>query len=304
MSRNNHNIERVAIVGTRKPLIQILTLKQATERIGGYFAEVLLKTGKHTVTALQRTGSTRTPPAGALTAPVDYDDPGQESLIAALKGQQTLIIALSVHALADLQGRIIQAAVIAGVRWIMPNVWSTDIFDASLRAEPYFGAFADTCLEIEALGAKYMVMVCELWYEWSLACGEPWFGFDFKGRRATLFDDGETKVGSSTWVQCARALATLLSLPEEGGAGVRLQRWKNNALYVSSFRVQETSDLDWAISRQPSDERREEGREEIQKGRRLGKHGVADQVLGLPQEDLDEATKKGGRNGGEWTDAV
>ncbi|KAI4090345.1 MAG: hypothetical protein LQ344_004775 [Seirophora lacunosa] len=309
MAQTNH-IERVAIVG-------------ATGRIGGHFTEALLQTGKHTVTALQRTGSTSTAPAGALTAPVNYDDPGQESLIAALQGQQMLIITLSVHAPADLQGRIIRAAVEAGVKWIMPNVWSTDIFDESLREEPYFGAFAEACLEIEALGANYIVMVCGLWYEWSLACGEPWFGFDIEERRATLFDDGETKVGASTWVQCARALSALLSLPE-GGAEVSLQRWKNKALYVSSFRVSQremldslhrvlgTSDEDWTITRQPSDERREEGREEMRKGMETGfvkmlysrvffpngggdhegKHGVANQVLGLPEDDMDEATRR------------
>ncbi|KAI4113079.1 MAG: hypothetical protein LQ345_005866 [Seirophora villosa] len=306
MAQTNH-IQRVAIVG-------------ATGRIGGHFTEALLQTGKHTVTALQRTGSISTPPAGALTAPVNYDDPSQESLIAALQGQQMLIITLSVHAPADLQSRIIRAAVKAGVKWIMPNVWSTDVFDESLREEPYFGL-----PEIEALGANYIVMVCGLWYEWSLACGEPWYGFDIIERRATLFDDGETKVGASTWVQCARALAALVSLPEEEEAAeVSLQRWKNQALYVSSFRVSQremldslhrvlgTSDEDWTITRQPSDERREEGREEMRKGMETGfvkmlysrvffpngggdhegKHGVANQVLGLPGEDMDEATRR------------
>ncbi|KAI4128234.1 MAG: hypothetical protein LQ341_006698 [Variospora aurantia] len=293
--------------------------------MGGYFAEALLKTGKHTVTALQRAdGSKGTLPTGILTAAVDYDDPNQESLTAALTGQQILIITLSVRAPPHLQSQIIHAAVKAGVKWIMPNGWGADVFHPTLRAEePYFEAIALACEEVEALGANYIAMVCGFWYEWSLACGEPWLGFDIKGRKATFFDAGETKIGSSTWVQCARALAALLSLPEEG-AEVSLQRWKNGALYVSSFRICQremldslhrvmgTSDQDWTITRQPSGERREEGREEVRKGIETGfpktlysrvffpngdgdyevNHGVAKQVLGLPEEDMDEATRR------------
>jgi uncharacterized protein YbjT (DUF2867 family) len=48
------------------------------------------------VTALTRTGSKNSLPAGVVAAPVDYDD--EATLVAALQGQQFLVITLPVTA--------------------------------------------------------------------------------------------------------------------------------------------------------------------------------------------------------------
>ena len=56
----------------------------------------LLATGKHTVTAISRADSTSKLPEGVKVAKVDYDKP--ETLVEALKGQDALIITLSVFA--------------------------------------------------------------------------------------------------------------------------------------------------------------------------------------------------------------
>lgn len=282
----------------------------------------MLKTGKHTVTALQRPDSKGSLPTGVKVAEVNYDDPNQESLISALKGQQFLIITLSVRAPPDLHSKIVRAAVKAGVPYVMPNVYGFDVFNKSLQQEESFAAAGvKLCEEMEKLGATYIAMICGFWYEWSIACGEQWFGFDVKARKVTFFDDGKTKIGVSTWKQCGRALAALLSLPESGAAPA-LQDWKNKPLYFASFRVSQrdmldslnrvlgTTDQDWTITHQPSDQRRQEGLEELQKGIMTGfpkamysrnfypngdgdyesSKGVANRLLGLPEESLDEAT--------------
>ncbi|KAL8758448.1 MAG: hypothetical protein Q9184_003923 [Pyrenodesmia sp. 2 TL-2023] len=311
----SNRIEKVAIIG-------------ATGRIGKHIAEELLQTGKHTVTALIRPDTNLASlPAGIQKSnPVDFNDPNQESLTAALAGQHFLIITLSITAPPDLHSAIVRAAVKAGVRWIMPNVYGPDVFDEGLQKDvEVFAKGWQQCVEIERLGASYVACVCGFWYEWSLALGEPWFGFDVKGRKVTLFDDGERKVGVSTWRQCGRAVARLLSLPvEKEGEGVCLERWRNKGFCFSSFRVSQrdmleslnrvlgTGEGDWEIRRQGTVDRMKEGREELGRGETTGfvktmysrvffqsgegdyegRKGVSNGILGLPEESLDEATAR------------
>lgn len=94
----------------------------------------------------------------------------------------------------------------------------------------------------------------------------------------TFFDDGEEKITTSTWDQCGRALAALLSLPhlpedenededDDTTATATVDDWANRALYVSSFRVSQkdmfasalrvtgTSEADWRVEYVDSGER-------------------------------------------------
>ena len=296
---------------------------QASGRLGKHFAEELLKTGKHIVTAVTRTDSKGTLPAGVKVAHINYDDDGQ-SLVSALQGQQFLIITLSVRTPPETHSKLVKAAAKAGVPYIMPNVYGSDILNKSLREEDLYGATSlQRCAEIESLGASYIAMVCGFWYEWSLALGEPWFGFDIKNKKVTFFDDGKTLVNASTWRQCGRALAALLSLPESGTSPA-ISQWKNKPFYISSFRVSQrdmldsihrvtgTTDKDWEITYEPTAQRYKNGKDEMQKGVMTGfakamysrvffpngdgdfesSRGLANGLIGLPKEDLDEATKR------------
>ena len=286
------------------------------------FAEELLKTGKHMITAITRADSKSSPPAGVQVAKVNYDDDG-ESLVAALQGQQFLVITLSAMAAPDTHGKIVKAAAKAGVPYIMPNVYGGDKENKKLNEENLVGVLGlQRCAEVEDAGASYIAMICGFWYEWSLSLGEAFYGFDLRNRKATFFDDGKTLINTSTWPQCGRALAALLSLPIND-ASPSVSQWKNKALYISSFKVSQrdmldsihrvtgTTDKDWEISYEPSEKRYEEGKAAMMKGDRMGfakalysrsfypngdgefesKRGLANEALGLPKEDLDEATK-------------
>ena len=206
----------------------------------------------------------------------------------------------------------------------MPNVYGTDIQNKKLAEENlHSNSSIQRCAEVESSGASYIAMCCGFWYEWSLALGEQWFGFSIKDRKVTFFDDGKTIINTSTWNQCGRAVAALLSLPESD-ASPALSQWKNKPLYLSSFtitqrdmldsihRVTGTSDKDWEITHQPTAQRYQDGLDEMKKGIMTGfakamysrnfypngdaefesKYGLANGVLGLPKEDLDEATKR------------
>ena len=54
---------------------------------------------------------------------------------------------------------------------------------------------------IEEIGkSSYIAVVTGFWYEYSLAI-PPNYGFNFANRTVTLFDEGETKISTSTWPQ-------------------------------------------------------------------------------------------------------
>lgn len=308
-----NRIDKVAIVG-------------ASGHLGKHFVEELLKTGKHTITCLTRPDSKSTPPPGVNTVHVAYDndDDGGEALVAALKGQHFLIITLSVFTPPDTHGKIVKAAVKAGVPYIMPNVYGFDFQNRKLSEESMYGITGlEYCAEIEGLGGSYVAMVCGFWYEWSLALGEQWFGFDVRNRKVTFFDDGETRINTSTWRQCGRALAALLSLPVKG-AEPAIEQWRNKGLPLSSFRISQrdmldslhrvlgTEDKDWEIRREPTKQRYQDGVEELKNGVFTGRAkamytrvfypngdgdyeasmGLVNDVLGLPKEELDDATKR------------
>ena len=261
-------------------------------------------------------------PAGVKTAEVNYDD--EASLVSALQGQQFLAITLSVRAPPDTHSKIVQAAVKAGVKYIMPNMYGFDVENKSFAEENLTGAnYIKYITELESLGASYIAMVCGFWYEWSLSLGEPWFGFDIKERKVTFFDDGNTQINVSTWQQCGRALAALLSLPESGPSPA-ISQWKDKCLYIASFKLSQrdmldslhrvigTTDKDWTITYEPTAQRYKNGITEMQKGNMTGfakalysrsfypngdgdyesSKGLANDLIRLPKEDLDEATKR------------
>lgn len=248
---------------------------QAGGQIGEFITKELLKTGKHTITALTRQGSKSAVPDGVKVAPINYDD--ESTIVSALKGQQYLIITMSVMAPPDTQSKLIKAAAKAGVPHIMPNAFGLDTTNEKLIKEnPLNGNVAATLAEIEAAGvSSWTSMTCNLWYEYSLVMGPTWFGFDFPAKKLTYYDDGTTKINLSTWEQCARAAAALLSLKElpdnAADKSPTVSAWNNKPLVISSFlvsqkdmfeswkRVSGDTDADWTFEHVASKDRYEQG---------------------------------------------
>ena len=279
--------------------------------------------GKHSITAIVRHSSEHQYSDNVNVVRVDYDD--HETLVSALRGQEILIITLAIVAPQDAERKLVQAAAEAKVPYIMPNVWGViDIKnEAILRELPGAGTVVSRLENIQKLGASYIVMTCGYWYGWSLAMGEPGFGFDLRTRTVTFFDDGNTKINVSTWKQCGRGLAALLSLPESSSSPA-LSQWKNQTVYIASFKVSQrdildsihrvngTTDDDWTIKHQDSSARFKAGLQELKKGEMTGfararyariffptgdgdyetSRGLDNETLRLPREDLDESTRE------------
>jgi hypothetical protein len=311
---SSNYIRNVAIVG-------------AGGQQGKFITEELVKTGKHNVTAITRADSQSTFPDGVKSAMVDYNDPS--TMVTALKGQDILIITMSVMAPRDSQPKLINAAAEAGVPWVMPNEWGNDYTNEALAKETFIGTgIIGTRKMIEDTGKlNWVGVVCGFWYEYSLGASKVCYGFDHRNKEVTFYDDGNTKIDTSTWLQVGRAVASLLSLPIESPSGPALSNWKNKMVRVNSFllsqkdmfesvkRVTNTTDKDWTIKYEDAKTRYEDGVTLFDggKGSRRGfgqflyarvfypdgsgdfgsRNGLDNETLGLPQEDLDEATKVG-----------
>ncbi|KAL4817032.1 hypothetical protein BDW67DRAFT_184108 [Aspergillus spinulosporus] len=306
-------IERVAIVG-------------AGGTVGSHIANSLLKTGRHTVTALSRKGSGNKLPEGVAVARVDYND--EASIVAALKGQQFLIITMAPTAPRDTHSKLVRAAAKSGVPYIMPNEYGGDIDNVRLGEATLLGPVAKANRdEIEALGMQWVTMCCGFWYDYSLAGGESRFGFDFNKRSLTIYDDGNTKISTSTLPQVGRAVAKVLSLKElpedENDKSLTLSTFLNKGVYIKSFlvsqndmfesvkRVTGTTDADWTVTYEETKKRYEDGLAQVKLGNMAGfskmlyarafypdelsdfSEKAQNGLLGLPDEDLDESTKAG-----------
>ena len=163
-------------------------------------------------------------------------------------------------------------------------------------------------------------------FAWMLTISQ---GFDFQNRRVMFYDDGNTVMNTSTWPQCGRAMAKLLSLPclpdDASDKRPHLSQWKNGFFCISSFeinqqdmfdsvlRVTSTKRSDWQIENVDVKPYYQKAVEEMKSGSRLGfgkalysrtffpeapgnfaaRNELANKALDLPEEDLDEATKVG-----------
>jgi len=116
-------------------------------------------------------------------------------------------------------------------------------------------------------------LVCGFWYEWSL--GVPLlYGIDLQNKKAVFYDDGNTAINTSTWELCGKAVANIVSLSTEELE----EKWKNKSFYVSSFRVSQremldsvhrvlgTSDEDWEIEYEATQQRYEESMQAVKNG--------------------------------------
>ncbi|OKL58562.1 hypothetical protein UA08_06058 [Talaromyces atroroseus] len=307
----NNRIDTVAIIG-------------AGGQIGRFFTKHILKTGKHVVTAITRPGTSHAFPGGVKAAAIDYND--EDSLVSALTGQDFLIITLSLAAPPDTHSRLVKAAAKAGVPYIMPNAYSINFYDNEIlqRDIPVGQTVLERIAEVKQLGINCIPAMVGFWYEYSLAMGEDTFGFKWASRQVTFYDEGKKSINCSTWDQCGRAVAALLSLKrlpdDEDDKSVTLSRFQDRPLFVSSFTVSQKDMLEsvkrvtgategeWKVSYQPSNTRYKEGLEELYRGKQTGFYkamyarvfypsgdadfGPDNMLLGLPEEDLDEATRR------------
>ncbi|KAL5456842.1 hypothetical protein PMIN06_003689 [Paraphaeosphaeria minitans] len=303
--------------------IRNIAIVGATGQLGKHITDALLKIPSFNVTALTRGTDTSSFPAGITVIPIDYTDPS--TLTSALKNQDALIITLAVSAPPDTQSKLIKAAAEARVPWILPNEYGNNT-DTPASNDVHIGPLKQAARKlIEDLGvSSWIGIVSGFWYEYSLS-GPGLYGIDIAKREVVYFDEGTQRLNTSTWAQVGRAVAGLLALPVEAekDGEVTLGSYRNRFVHVSSFavnqremldavnRVMGLHDADWKIQRIGAKERFEGARTMLAGGNRMGlaymlytryffpgedaalhgkMTGLDNEKLGLPVEDLDEAT--------------
>jgi hypothetical protein len=234
----------------------------------------------------------------------------------------------------DTEVRLCRAAAKAGIKYVMPNHWGSDLSNPTLIAEMYAGQYNHSKWDAFAeAGLAWTALACGFWYEHSMVV-PTLFGFDLRGKEVTFYDDGATKINISTWDLCGEAVAKFLSLPifprDEDDKSVTMSRWFNTVLCVADFTISQKDifasvlrvcgddEKDWKVSYEPAEERVKKGRELMAAGgpnARAGfgmqmyarafyangdgnfgaKHGLANEVLGLKAGDLDEHTRNAKR---------
>ncbi|KAI1478648.1 hypothetical protein F4774DRAFT_419247 [Daldinia eschscholtzii] len=297
-----NRIEKVAIIG-------------ANGQIGSVLTEHLLKNGKHVLTAITRHDSTKTFPEGLRVARVNYSGNDDTEIVEALRGQQVLIISMSVHEPRDTVSKLVRAAAKADVPYILPNWFGHDAVNDALCEDSMLKGVRDSIIsEIKSLGvSSYILLVCNFWYEFSLGGGPDRFGFDFNKRTFVVSGDGTVPIRTSTWLQCGRAVAALLSLKElpddEADTSPTLSRFRNGCVYISSFclaqrdmfesvkRVTGSVDADWTEGNWKLFTKMLYSRMFFPSGDGEYKGDLHNDLLGLPIEDPDEATAVGVRMG-------
>ncbi|OAQ97001.1 hypothetical protein LLEC1_02654 [Akanthomyces lecanii] len=310
-----NRVERVAIVG-------------ASGRIGSHITKALAENSKHELTLITRPDSDSKLPDGLKAVKVDYAGDDITALTDALRGQDCLIVCMAVTAPPDTLSKFSRAAAQAQVPYIMPNWFGIGPENDAIAKEPIIGTRMNAVVaEIKQLGVSaYLLLGSQFWYEFSLGGGPSRYGFDFTKRSLVLFDGGDKPMDTTTWPQSGRAVASLLSLkrlPEDkddesttlaqfanGTAYVRSFRVTQRDMYESAKRVTKTADADWTITHESAQACFEDGKAKVKAGDfttftkmlysrvwmdnnadlegRVGK--LHNDVLGLPVEDLDEAT--------------
>ncbi len=203
--------------------------------IGTHIVAGLLDQGVHSVTVISRADSSASFPAGVNVQKGDYSD--ESFLLSALHGQEVLVLALN-HTGSSLQVPLIQAAAKAGVKWILPNEFGSDINATKLVSQiPMLSGKKQYRDLIEEVGLRWIAIVNNPWFDFSLEGG--YWGLDLKKRAVKLYNGGETKFVTTTVASAGRGVAGVLSLPD-----AELAKYENAPFYLSSFRISQKDILD------------------------------------------------------------
>ncbi|KAJ5577652.1 NAD(P)-binding protein [Penicillium hispanicum] len=282
-----------------------MAVKYATDQPGG-FTNRIEKVAIVGAGAIQRAESTSKLPDGINVIRVDYSGEDDSALVEALKGQQVLIVTMAIPAQMVAIPKLVNAAAKAGVPYIMPNWFGHDAANDKLCEDSMLKTNRDKInQQIASLGVSTPLLL---------------------KRTLTWLDDGDVALKTSTWPQCGRAIAGLLSLKElpddESDTSPTLSRFADRPVYISSFRVTQrdmfesvkrvtgTTDAYWTITRDSSAKRWEEGFAAVKQGNfgaftkmlysRMffpsadgdyqSRRELDNEALGLPVEDFDAAT--------------
>ncbi|KAM0145499.1 hypothetical protein ACHAQE_011240 [Botrytis cinerea] len=217
-------------------LIKNVAVVGAGGALGVPVLKALIDSGKFNVTVIARPDSKSTFPSSANVIRADYTS--MDSLISALKGQDALVLTIGLEGSSG-QLLLIDAAIAAGVKRILPSDFAADLSKPKAAALPVFAPKVATRKYLEdkvAAGADitYTYVVTNVFLDWAL---EVTLLLDWKSAEPPLYNGGEFEFGATTLASVAQAVVGVLSHPEET---------KNRPVYVQDIVISQKKLLDLA----------------------------------------------------------
>ncbi|KAH7388957.1 hypothetical protein BKA64DRAFT_735099 [Cadophora sp. MPI-SDFR-AT-0126] len=217
------SIKNVAVVG-------------ASGNLGAPVLKAILDSGKFNVTVITRPVSKSTFPSEVKVIKADYTS--VDSLTSALKGQDAVVSTVGTDGFQG-QAILIDAAIAAGVKRILPSEFGSDYSNPKSAALPVFGYKVAIRKHLEdkiAAGANitYTYVVNSLFLDWGIDVG---FLLDLKSAEPKLYNGGEYIFSTTTLASVGQAVVGVLSHPEET---------KNRTVYVQDLVISQKRVLELA----------------------------------------------------------
>ncbi|KAJ5184059.1 oxidoreductase CipA [Penicillium capsulatum] len=191
-----------------------IAIAGGTGNLGPSIINALLKSGFQ-VTALSRSSSHQLDPRVQIKA-VDYSS--KDSLVAALKGQDALINTLGVGQIpVDVHLRLVDAALVAGVRRYLPSEFGSDTANPLTSKLPVFGDKIAVVKRLNELTSQhtdfsYTALITGPFFDWGL---QQKFLLNLAGPTTSIFDGGDVPFSTTTLAGIGRAVVGVLKHPAE-----------------------------------------------------------------------------------------
>jgi len=185
----------------------------ASGNLGAAILKELLESKLFDITVLTRQSSSHSFSPDVKVVKVDYAD--LESLTAALSGQDALVSVVATLAIPS-QKLLIDAAVKAGVKRVIPSEFGCDLKNPQTRTLPVFAAKVEMEEYLDSLAVKgvlsYTLVYNGAFLDWGLRNG---LYFNFKERKAEIYDDGNQLFSTSRLSTVGKAVRRILTHPRE-----------------------------------------------------------------------------------------
>jgi uncharacterized protein YbjT (DUF2867 family) len=184
----------------------------ATGTVGEQVLSALLADSTFNVTVLSRANSKATFPSNIKVIKVDYSNTTE--LTKALTNQDVVISTIGGEGLATNFGEVlVQAAIDANVKWLIPSEFGIDIEDPSLNI-PLLASKISVVnlLKKNQSRIAHTFITTGAFLDWGF--DNSFLGFDINNRTAVIYDEGKNFVSGATLPTIGKAVAAVLRNPQ------------------------------------------------------------------------------------------
>lgn len=203
-----------------------IAITGASGSLGSIILKKLQATNTFNIKVLRRIGSSSTFPASVNVVDVDFDS--VESLTAALKGQDAVVSNVGTMQITA-QTTIIDAAIAAGVKRVIPSEFGCDLDNPSTRKLPVYGPkvqIQDYVIEkTKSSDLTYTLVYNGAFLDWGI---DHDFVLNTSDAKPIIINGGDLPFSATTLSSVADAVVGVLNHPEET---------KNRAVFVEDAKV-------------------------------------------------------------------